>query len=142
VGVWALDIFGNDDAADLGFELEDAASSDEIISILRTQFVKVVNGSEDGVFPGDYDAAIAAAALVIAVQDSSILPSSAEHYGPQPWPPQALEIPPELYEWARRAMDRTLDTADNDLYEVATEADIWPEQEALVEELRARLTDV
>ena len=142
MGVWALDVFGNDAAADLGFELEDAPSNDAVIEILRARLATVISGSSGRVSPSDYDEAIAAAALVIAVDDASVLPDSAEHYGPQPWPPAGLIVPEDVRQLGLKALDRALDPLDNEWFDVSDEAGIWPEQSAKVQDLRSRLNDV
>lgn len=139
MGVWALDVFGNDAAGDLGFELQDAISLDVVLVILRRYLWTVLESPPEDIYPDDYDAAIAAAALVIAVNAPSVLPASVRFYGPQPWPPVGLVIPQATETLARRLLDRALDPTDNHWLLVAEESNIWTEQTDKVKNLRAHL---
>jgi hypothetical protein len=133
MGAWDATVFGNDDAADLSGEIADLRSTNQIVGALRDALTTVTSG-DDYIDAGDASVALAAAALVAAWHQPSVLPDSA--YTPTPWPPESTPAPAELKPLALQVIDRLLIETDNELFELWDEAGLWNDFTADIERYR------
>ncbi|MEP7297892.1 MAG: DUF4259 domain-containing protein [Burkholderiales bacterium] len=136
MGTWSTLPFGNDDAADWAYELEDAddlAPIDEAVSVVLAV--------------GDaYLEAFEAAAAVAAIELLTCLggrPGDTETYteAADAWLKRVeAKPPPELMDKARSALSRVL-ADDSELHELWRDSEDYEQWLEAMADLRARLAD-
>ena len=121
MGTWSESVFGNDDAADFLFDIEDAASRAEVIPVLEGALDSVI--CADGYIEAP-DGAVGLAAAALAVsweRPGSLDEETAEQVG-GPWPRTSEALPRELVAKAAAVLERMLSSEENELAGLWTEA--------------------
>lgn len=121
MSVWAYGVFGNDEAADLAFDVDDAASPEEVEGVL-TNAIDTVLRVPTGADRGGVRAAVAAAALVARAAGADLTLEDMEIYGPESWEPATLSPSPPLAAEARLLVELVCRPLD---------AQPWNEEEPL-----------
>ncbi len=103
MGVWAFGVFESDDAADLGFEVDDAESPDDVKGVL-TEAMNAVLSDPMHAERSDVLVAVAAAALVALSVGGDLSLEGIDEYGPQTWDPVSLGADPRLIASAREVV--------------------------------------
>ncbi|MFC6149882.1 DUF4259 domain-containing protein [Mumia xiangluensis] len=98
-----MGVFGNDDAADLAFEVDDAETAREVRSVLAQAIDTVLNDPTKA-DRGDVLVAVAAAALVALSLGTDLELAEMDVYGPQDWEPALLDADPHLVSSAREVV--------------------------------------
>ncbi|WP_411732867.1 DUF4259 domain-containing protein [Paeniglutamicibacter sp.] len=137
MGAWDVSVFSNDDAADFGYEFDDANTATEVASVIDAALDAVL-GSSDDVDGSDGAAGLAAAALVVAWNEPEMLQDD-ENYAPQPWPRSPDPLPDHLAAKAAAVLDRMKDPEENELGELWMESGQWEDFTAEISRWRARL---
>lgn len=104
MGTWDVGPFGNDDAADFAFELDDAPAHTRV-EMIGAVLERVANPADDDPRLSDAPRAVAAAAL-IAAQYPGGAPVTSIHGPTTPMP----EFPAYLRNLAINALDRVITT--------------------------------
>ena len=80
MGAWDVSVFGNDDAADFGYEFDEVNTATEVASVIEEALDTVLrsSGEVDG---SDGATGLAAAALVVAWNEPELLARD-ENYAP------------------------------------------------------------
>ncbi len=138
MGAWDVSVFGNDDAADFGYEFDDANTAAEVASVIDGALDAVL-GSSGEVDGSDGAAGLAAAALVVAWNEPEMLQDD-ENYAPQPWPRSTDPLPEHLATKAAAVLDRMKNPEDNELGELWSESGQWEDFTAEISRWRTRLS--
>lgn len=104
MGVWGFGVFESDDASDLGFEVDDAESLDEVRNVLAEAIDTVLRDPANADV-GDVRVATAAAAIVALSVDPGLTLEDKETYGPETWDPATLNADGPLITSARALVD-------------------------------------
>lgn len=116
MGAWDVSVFGNDDAADFGYEFDDASTVAEVASVLEDALDTILSSAAE-VDSSDGATGLAAAALVVAWNEPAILEDDKE-YAPQPWPRSTDPLPGHLRDKAAAVLDRMKSEEGNELAEL------------------------
>lgn len=138
MGAWDVSVFGNDDAADFGYEFDDVNAVAEVVSVIE-EALDVVLRSTAEIDGSDGATGLAAAALVVAWEAPEML-KDGEDYAPQPWPRTADPLPGQLAVKAAAVLDRMKDEEGNELAESWSESGQSVEFTAEIARWRARLS--
>ncbi len=140
MGAWSIDSFGNDDACDWAYELEE---SDDITLVERAINAVVAEGAEYLDAPMAAEA-IAAIEVIACLQGNWGERSSSNSVNPfsknaDEWVKKhQLQLPPALSQKAHRAIERILaeNSELNDLWQESEKYEAWV---ASVNELKRRV---
>jgi hypothetical protein len=138
MGAWDVSVFGNDDAADFGYEFDEANTATEVASVIEGALDTVLRSSDE-VDSSDGAAGLAAAALVVAWNEPELLGDD-ENYAPQPWPRSTDPLPEHLATKAAAVLDRMKNPEDNELGELWSESGHWEDFAAEISRWRTRLS--
>lgn len=138
MGAWDVSVFGNDDAADFGYEFDDATTVAEVASIIEEALDLVLRATAE-IDGCDGATGLAAAALVVAWEAPEMLEND-ENYVPQPWPRSAAPLPEHLAVKAAMVLDRMNKEEDNELAELWSESGQAVDFAAEIARWRARLS--
>ncbi|MFJ2317182.1 MULTISPECIES: DUF4259 domain-containing protein [Glutamicibacter] len=136
MAAWDVSVFGNDDAADFGYEFDDATTVAEVASVIE-EALDTVLGSTTKVDESDGARGLAAAALVVAWDEPEMLEGT-EDYAPQPWPRSADPLPGHLVVKAAAVLDRM--KKKNELAELWSESGQSVDFAAEIARWRSRLS--
>ena len=138
MGAWDVSVFGNDDAADFGYEFDDANTVAEVASVLEEALDTVLRSTAE-VDGSDGATGLAAAALVVAWDAPEMLEDD-EDYAPQPWPRSTDPLPEKLTKKAAKVLDRMKNEEGNELAELWSESGQGVEFAAEIARWRSRLS--
>lgn len=138
MGAWDVSVFGNDDAAEFGYEFDDANTVAEVASVLEEALDSVLSSTAE-VDGSDGATGLAAAALVVAWDTPEMLEDD-EDYAPQPWPRSTEPLPGHLAAKAAAVLDRMKNEEGNELAELWSESGQGVEFVAEISRWRARLS--
>lgn len=138
MGAWDVSVFGNDDAADFGYEFDEVNTATEVASMIEEALDTVLrsSGEVDG---SDGATGLAAAALVVAWNEPELLARD-ENYAPQPWPRSTDPLPEHLAAKAAAVLDRMKDPEANELGELWSESGQWEDFTTELSRWRTRLS--
>lgn len=136
MAAWDVSVFGNDDAADFGYEFDDATTVAEVASVIE-EALDTVLSSTTKVDESDGAIGLAAAALVVAWDEPEMLEGT-EDYAPQPWPRSADPLPGYLLVKAAAVLDRM--KKKNELAELWSESGQSVDFAAEIARWRSRLS--
>ncbi|POH61157.1 DUF4259 domain-containing protein [Arthrobacter glacialis] len=139
MGTWDASVFGNDDAADYLYELDNADTFAKIVPVLEAALDFVLDALDEIEAPAGA-VGIAAAALVAAWEEPSLLGSKTTDVL-LPWPRTNDPVPERLRTKASQVLDRMQDVRGNELAELWEESGEFPEFSAEVSHWRSRLGD-
>lgn len=138
MGVWDVSVFGNDDAADFGYEFDDGATVAEIASVIEEALDAVLSSTAE-IEESAGAIGLVAAALVVAWEEPEMLEDD-EDYAPQPWPRSADPLPGHLVAKAATVLDRMKKEEGNELAELWSESGQSADFVAEIERWRSRLS--
>ncbi|WP_120523069.1 DUF4259 domain-containing protein [Arthrobacter celericrescens] len=138
MGAWSESVFGNDDAADFLFEIEDAGSTGEVITVLEDG-LNAVAGEDGYVYAPEGAVGLAAAALAISWGHPAVLDDATSQSLGEPWPRTSEALPDRLLAKAAAVLDRMRRPDANELADLWNDADKQADFDSELSRWRAHL---